>query len=240
MLLMKQFFSCNFQNQDQSQEAQEIYFFLQKLPPGKIKNSAKRLLNGMDSDGSMAPMNKMVENMSMEILESKLERRLNMGMRLENLLNMMGKKFQFKTMFLDLATDVLDITSEYIEIFEEEQDHWERELAASFQILDKKEQKLNKTDLEMGYKMEELIIWINYQIEQMVRKQEQEAKKSALCSIGSLFIPGVPFTKAIGQGKRFDFLTHTLARFNLCYAGGWSLWRPYSIFRLFSDILEED
>ena len=159
----------------------------------------------MNSDGSMTPMNNMVENMSLEILESKLERRLNMGIRLENLLNMMGKKFQFKTMFLDLATDVLDITSEYIEIFEEEQDHWERELAASFQILDKKEQKLNKTELEMGYKMEELIRWINYQTAQMVRKQEQEAKKSALCSVGSLFIPGVPFTKAVGQGQSLEF-----------------------------------
>ena len=104
-------------------------------------------------------------------------------------------------MMADIANDIIEITSEYISIFEEEQEYYENELSVTFQNLDAMEQKLNKTEMEMGYKMEELIKWINWQIQQMIAKQEQEAKKSALCSVGSMFIPGVPFTKSIKEGK---------------------------------------
>ena len=167
----------------------------------KVKRSVKKLLSGMDSEGSMKPLNDMREDESMIILSEKLERRLNLGVRVENLLNYMGKKFQFKTMMRDIADDILDITSDYIEIFEQEKEFYAEKLASSFEILNTKEQKLNKTDMEMGWKMEEVIYYINAHIGQMIRKQEQEAKKASLCAIGSLFIPGIPFTKAVGQGS---------------------------------------
>merc|ERR1712227_204768 len=194
-------YGVGLQNNDQSVEATEIYYFLEKMATDmKIKRSVKKLLSGMDSEGSMEPLNDMIEDESIKSLSGKLDRRLELGVRVENLLNLMGKKFQFKTMMRDIADDILDITSEYIEIFEQEQEFYAEKLASSFEILLAKEQKLNKTDSEMGWKMEEVIYYINAHIGQMIRKQEQEAKKASLCAIGSLFIPGVPFTKAVGQG----------------------------------------
>lgn len=166
----------------------------------KIKRSVKKLLSGMDSQGSMKPLNEMIEDESMMALSGKLERRLELGVKVENLLNFMGKKFQFKTMMRDIADDILDITSEYIEIFEQEKEFYAEKLASSFEILNAKEQKLNKTDMEMGWKMEEVIYYINAHIDQMIRKQEQEAKKASLCAIGSFFIPGIPFTRSVGHG----------------------------------------
>ena len=174
------------------------------MPPGKIKQTAKKLLSGMDSEGTITPLIEIVEKMSFDKIASKLERRITIGNKVENLLNMMGRKFQFQAMLSDITDEILEVTSQYIMIMEADKEDFENELSSSFQVLHKKEEQLNKTDLEMGYKMEDLLKYINWQIDSMIRKHEQEMKKSALCSIGSMFVPGTKFKKnAIKEGIIF-------------------------------------
>ena len=59
---------------------------------------------------------------------------------------------------------------------------------------------MNETNVYMDYAIENLIELINAQINELTREQEQKEKKNALCAVGSLFIPGVPFTKSIKKG----------------------------------------
>ena len=100
-------YAVGLQNNDQSREAQEIYVFLQKFP-GKIKRTADKLLSNMDQQGAMKPINEPVANGSFEEVNQKLSRRLSIGTALESVLNIMGQKFTFQTMFRDVVDTALD------------------------------------------------------------------------------------------------------------------------------------
>ena len=100
-------YAIGLQNSDQSRESQEIYFFLQKFP-GKIKRTADKLLSGMNKNGSMQPIKKIVESRTFDEINTRLEKRLALGNRLESLLNFLGKKFTFGAMMRDVADSVLD------------------------------------------------------------------------------------------------------------------------------------
>ena len=95
-------YAIGLQNSDQSTEAQEIYFFLQKFP-GKIKRTADKLLSGMSKNGSMKPIKEIVQQQSFDEIDHRLARRLSFGKRLEAVLNILGKKLlTYQRGYIDL------------------------------------------------------------------------------------------------------------------------------------------
>ena len=81
-----------------------------------------------------------------------------------------------------------------------ERDEYERALSDSFLALREMEHRVNETNLYMDFAIDTLVELINFQIESLMKAQDQKEKKNALCAIGALFIPGVPFTKSIKKG----------------------------------------
>lgn len=194
-------YGMSLQNDDQSLEAKEVYIFLLKFD-GKIKQTAQRLLASMSKNGSMKPLLERVNTMNFDHLNFRLNRSINLGSRLEKLLNRLGQKFTFEVMKAEITSEILDLSYEMSIIIQEEKEWYANELSDSFHELRKREQMLNETDLYMGYTMDELVFYINQQIFMMERKQKQEKWKSILCGVASCFIPGIPWTKSVGYAVK--------------------------------------
>ena len=99
-------YGVSLQNNDQSSEAQEIYKFLQKYP-SKMQRTALKLLNGMNKSGSLKPIRKLTVSSDYRTIQKRLARKLTLGNKTENALNMLGRKFTFGTMLRDLSDTVI-------------------------------------------------------------------------------------------------------------------------------------
>ena len=100
-------YAIGLQNSDQSSEAQEIYVFLQKVQNVQIRKTAEKLLTNMNNGGEMKPANELVQKFSFNEISQKLEKYLNIGSKIESILNVMGQKFSFHAMMRDVADAAL-------------------------------------------------------------------------------------------------------------------------------------
>ena len=103
-------YAIGLQNSDQSSEAQEIYIFLQKVQNVQIRKTAEKLLTNMSKNGEMKPKNEIVDKRSFNEINSKLEKYLEIGIKVENALNFMGQKFSFRVMMEDVADTALGMS----------------------------------------------------------------------------------------------------------------------------------
>ena len=103
-------YAIGLQNSDQSSEAQEIYIFLQKVQNVQIRKTAEKLLTNMSKNGEMKPKNEIVDKRSFNEINNKLEKYLEIGIKVENALNFMGQKFSFRVMMEDVADTALGMS----------------------------------------------------------------------------------------------------------------------------------
>ena len=186
-------YGLGLQTSEKNLEAKHIYIFLLKFD-GKIKTTAQRLLASMSNNGSMQPLVPRVNALDFNQLYQLLERKVEIGIRLENLLNRLGQKFTFEFMLAEISYDILELAEEMHSTITEDKEHLANELSNSFAELRKREQSLNVTRFEMEYTMNDLVFYINSQIDMLERHAHQEKVKSIITGIlcGFATGPGIP------------------------------------------------
>ena len=181
-------------NQDTIDESQEVLHFITRFNSATSR-TAKSLLSIMSKDGQIDVDRKPVSRLTFPKLQSRLNRRINRGKRLENALNKLGELFDFTFMFYEMVDIMLEIVEE--ELYDIQEDLYEanNDVARSYESLQIMQHGLEMTHLDLYDDLDLLVNFINLQINALQKAADRQKRCSVVGSVMS-FIPGV------GKGVR--------------------------------------